>query len=178
MRPSRPNHEIDPRRRYRLGKHRKVTIRVDLQIDLSTNREGQKYAGLFQERGGFAKRRILEVQRFAGLKRPHHFAEKAVCTDGVMSASHTESADSCWDFGEAQRSLANPKRSSVVACNALCLMLRLKPRGAVPVGYCALVGSFSRTEFSAYNVQPRQPVAQAWQVTRATGYIHPQGQDR
>ncbi|OIQ94414.1 hypothetical protein GALL_236610 [mine drainage metagenome] len=46
MRPSCPNHEIDPRNRYRLGKYQAVAIQVDLQIDLFANREGQEYARL------------------------------------------------------------------------------------------------------------------------------------
>jgi hypothetical protein len=49
MRPSCPNHEIDPRNRYRFGKYQAVVIRVDLQIYLFANREGQEYARLSQE---------------------------------------------------------------------------------------------------------------------------------
>ena len=46
MRPSCPNHEIDLRNRCIFGKHRDVTIPVDLKVDLFANREGQEYARL------------------------------------------------------------------------------------------------------------------------------------
>ena len=44
MRPSCPNYEVDPRNRYRFREYHAVTIRVELQIDLFANREGQEYA--------------------------------------------------------------------------------------------------------------------------------------